>query len=113
MTDLKDPDLYVGSMPYAELAALRATGSVHWNPESDGAGFWAVLGFDIGADGVIGNVTVLAAQPSEEFGTAGMAVLQSGKFQPSEETHTRCIERVRFVTKKDRTEKDTAEPAGS
>ncbi len=46
MTDLKDPDLYVGGMPYAELAALRAAGSVHWNPESDGAGFWAVLGFD-------------------------------------------------------------------
>ena len=46
MTDLKDPDLYVGGMPYAELAALRAEGSVHWNPESDGAGFWAVLGFD-------------------------------------------------------------------
>jgi linalool 8-monooxygenase len=46
MTDLKNPDLYVGGMPYAELAALRAAGSVHWNPESDGAGFWAVLGFD-------------------------------------------------------------------
>ena len=46
MTDLKDPDLYVGGMPYAELADLRAAGSVHWNPESDGAGFWAVLGFD-------------------------------------------------------------------
>ena len=46
MTDLKDPDLYVGGMPYAELAALRAAASVHWNPESDGAGFWAVLGFD-------------------------------------------------------------------
>ncbi|OHD02185.1 MAG: Linalool 8-monooxygenase [Sphingopyxis sp. RIFCSPHIGHO2_01_FULL_65_24] len=46
MTDLKDPDLYVGGMPYAELAALREAGSVHWNPESDGAGFWAVLGFD-------------------------------------------------------------------
>lgn len=44
--DLKDPDLYVGGMPYAELAALRAAGSVHWNPEEDGAGFWAVLGFD-------------------------------------------------------------------
>lgn len=44
--DLKDPDLYVGGMPYAELAALRAAGSVHWNPEHDGAGFWAVLGFD-------------------------------------------------------------------
>lgn len=46
MTDLKDPDLYVGGMPYAELAALRAAGSVYWNPEEDGAGFWAVLGFD-------------------------------------------------------------------
>lgn len=46
MTDLKDPDLYVDGMPYAELAALRAAGSVHWNPESDGAGFWAVLGFE-------------------------------------------------------------------
>lgn len=44
--DLKDPDLYVGGMPYAELAALRAAGPVHWNPECDGAGFWAVLGFD-------------------------------------------------------------------
>lgn len=46
MTDLKDPDLYVGGMPYSELAALREAGSVHWNPESDGTGFWAVLGFD-------------------------------------------------------------------
>jgi cytochrome P450 len=44
--DLKNPDLYVGAMPYAELAAMRAAGSVHWNPEADGAGFWAVLGFD-------------------------------------------------------------------
>lgn len=46
MPDLKDPDLYVGGMPYAELAAMRAAGPVHWNPESHGAGFWAVLGFD-------------------------------------------------------------------
>lgn len=44
--DLKDPDLYLGGMPYAALAELRAQGPVHWNPESDGAGFWAVLGFD-------------------------------------------------------------------
>lgn len=44
--DLKDPDLYLDGMPYAQLAELRAQGPVHWNPESDGAGFWAVLGFD-------------------------------------------------------------------
>lgn len=46
MADLKDPDLYVSGMPYAELAAMRAAGAVHWNPERDGPGFWAVLGFD-------------------------------------------------------------------
>ncbi len=74
---------------------------------------WAVLGFDIDPAGAIANVTVLAAQPSEEFGTAGTAVLRSGKFQPSEETHTRCIERVRFVTKKDTPVTDGAEPATS
>ncbi len=44
--DLKDPDLYVQGMPYAALAQLRAAGPVHWNPEAEGPGFWAVLGFD-------------------------------------------------------------------
>lgn len=61
---------------------------------------WAVLGFDIGPDGAIGNIGVLAAQPSEEFGVAGAAVLRSGRFQASEDTHTRCIERVRFAIDK-------------
>lgn len=46
MVDLKNPDLYVGGMPYAQMADLRAKGPVHWNPEADCAGFWAVLGFD-------------------------------------------------------------------
>jgi len=89
---------------------------------------WAVLGFDIAGDGSIGNVSVLAAQPTEEFGTAGTVVLQSGKFLPSEEAHTACIERVRFVIRtntpaqdgaaqdeaaEDGTERDGAEPADS
>lgn len=46
MIDLKNPDLYVGGMPYAGFADLRAAGPVHWNPEVDGTGFWAVLGYD-------------------------------------------------------------------
>lgn len=58
---------------------------------------WATLGFDIAADGSIGNVRVLAAQPTEEFGSAGMAVLQSGRFAAGDEPLTQCIERVRFV----------------
>ena len=41
--DLKDPDLYRNSMPYDVFAELRERDPVYWNPESDGAGFWAVM----------------------------------------------------------------------
>ena len=41
--DLKDPDLYLAGMPYDTLATLRRSSPVYWNPETDGAGFWAVL----------------------------------------------------------------------
>ena len=44
--DLKDPDLYLHGVPYATFAALRKEASLHWNPESDGAGFWSVLGYE-------------------------------------------------------------------
>ncbi|MGB3472920.1 MAG: TonB family protein [Erythrobacter sp.] len=61
---------------------------------------WAVLGFDVGADGVISNIAVLSVQPSEEFGAAGKAMLQSARFEPDEQAQTRCIERVRFTMSK-------------
>lgn len=62
---------------------------------------WAVLGFDIAADGTVGNVRVLSAQPSEEFGEVGAAVLRSGRFEAGDAAVTQCVERVRFVTPKD------------
>lgn len=40
--DLKNPDLYVDQMPHDVFATLRREAPVHWNPEVDGAGFWAV-----------------------------------------------------------------------
>jgi linalool 8-monooxygenase len=40
--DLKDPDLYVGGVPHAAFAWLRANDPVYWNAEMDGPGFWAV-----------------------------------------------------------------------
>ncbi|PKB14403.1 linalool 8-monooxygenase [Novosphingobium kunmingense] len=43
--DLKNPDTYRAGVPYALLAQLRREDPVYWNPESDGAGFWAVLRF--------------------------------------------------------------------
>jgi linalool 8-monooxygenase len=44
--DLNDPDHYVAQMPYALFAEVRRREPVYWNPEPDGPGFWAVLGFD-------------------------------------------------------------------
>lgn len=41
--DLKDPGLYEAGVPWDLFAALRRDDPVHWNPETDGAGFWSVM----------------------------------------------------------------------
>ncbi|WP_394648630.1 cytochrome P450 [uncultured Sphingomonas sp.] len=41
--DLKDPALYEAGVPWALFAELRRSDPVHWNPESDGAGFWSLM----------------------------------------------------------------------
>jgi len=40
--DLRDPDLYVDCAPHEVFARLRREQPVYWNPEADGAGFWAL-----------------------------------------------------------------------
>jgi len=40
--ELKDPDVYVDGVPHASFRALREHDPVHWHPESDGPGFWAI-----------------------------------------------------------------------
>ena len=40
--DLSDHDAFVGAVPHEAFAALRELDPVHWNPEPDGPGFWAV-----------------------------------------------------------------------
>jgi len=40
--DLRDPDLYVDHAPHEVFARLRREQPVYWNPEADGAGFWAL-----------------------------------------------------------------------
>lgn len=58
--DLKDPDLYVGEVPHAVFARLRREAPVHWNPEADGAGFWAVTRYsDI--VGVLGKPDIFSS----------------------------------------------------
>lgn len=44
--DLKDPGLYEASMPHEVFRRLRAEAPVYWNPEADGAGFWALTRFE-------------------------------------------------------------------
>jgi linalool 8-monooxygenase len=41
--DLKDPSLYEAGVPWDAFEELRRSDPVHWNPERDGAGFWAVM----------------------------------------------------------------------
>jgi cytochrome P450 len=40
--DLSDHDAFVEAVPHEAFAALREHDPVHWNPELDGPGFWAV-----------------------------------------------------------------------
>src|SRR3954471_18268425 len=40
--DLSDHDAFVDAVPHEAFAELREKDPVHWNPEADGPGFWAV-----------------------------------------------------------------------
>jgi cytochrome P450 len=44
--DLSDHDAFVDAVPHEAFAALREHDPVHWNPEPDGPGFWAVTRYE-------------------------------------------------------------------
>lgn len=44
--DLIDNDRYAEAVPYADFDLLRRADPVHWHPEPNGPGFWAVLRHD-------------------------------------------------------------------
>jgi cytochrome P450 len=44
--DLSDHDAFLAAVPHEAFAALRREDPVHWNPEPDGPGFWAVTRYD-------------------------------------------------------------------
>src|SRR5204863_8696615 len=44
--DLKNPDLFVNGTPHEIFTQLRREDPVHWNPEADGRGFWAITKYD-------------------------------------------------------------------
>lgn len=58
---------------------------------------WAVLSYDVAPWGAIGNVTVLRAEPTSDFGDAGRSVLSMATRPASTAGASGCIERVRYV----------------
>lgn len=62
---------------------------------------WAILRYDVAPWGEIGAITVLAAEPSAEFGEAAKNVLNSARFKPRESGLSGCIDRVVFTIRKD------------
>jgi TonB family protein len=57
---------------------------------------WAVVSFDVAPWGEIGNVKVVASQPTEEFGTHAVQVIRTAKFNAAPSGVSGCIERVIF-----------------
>jgi cytochrome P450 len=44
--DLSDHDAFVDAVPHEWFATLRHHDPVHWNPEPDGRGFWAITRYE-------------------------------------------------------------------
>lgn len=63
--DLKDSDLHKAGTPHEVFAWLRANDPVHWNPESDGPGFWAITRY---ADIVTASTNPTTFSSAREFG---------------------------------------------
>jgi hypothetical protein len=57
---------------------------------------WAIIGFDVAPWGQLGNLKVLVAEPSADFGEAGRNVIQQASLHPSHTGYVGCVEKVRF-----------------
>ena len=58
---------------------------------------WAIVAFDTAPWGEVGNVKILEAQPSAEFGQQAMGIVRSGRVAPSAQGASGCIETVKFM----------------
>lgn len=57
---------------------------------------WAVLRYDVATWGEIGNVQVVEAQPTADFGEQAKQMLTAAKVRPSDSGAIGCIQRVRY-----------------
>lgn len=57
---------------------------------------WAILTYDVAPWGEVGNVKVVAAQPTADFGHQAAAILRTGRVAASAQGASGCVETVRF-----------------
>lgn len=58
---------------------------------------WAIVAFDTAPWGEVGNVKVLEAQPSADFGQQAMTIVRRGRVAPSAQGASGCVETVTFM----------------
>lgn len=57
---------------------------------------WAVMAYDVAPWGALGNIRVLQAEPSDDFGNWAKNVLASATKAPSSTGYVGCVDRVLF-----------------
>lgn len=58
---------------------------------------WAIVRYDLAPWGEVGNVKILASQPSEDFGQQAVEIIGSARALASAQGATGCVEAVRFA----------------
>jgi cytochrome P450 len=101
--DLLDPGTFAAGHPLALYNSLRATSPVHWNPEPDGPGFWAltryadVFAVDRDFQTFSSSPTILIQDPLADaeasLGEAKMMLMMD----PPQHTGFRKLIRVEFT----------------
>lgn len=61
---------------------------------------WAMIAYDVAPWGETGNVRVLSAEPTAEFGDAAVAMIRNASLPPSRTGYLGCVDRVRYVMSK-------------
>lgn len=69
----------------------------YWRRSIEG---WAMIAYDVAPWGQTGNVRVLKAEPSAEFGDAAAAMIRNATLKTAGTGYIGCIDRVRYVMRK-------------
>jgi cytochrome P450 len=100
--DLVDPATFAAGQPHDVFRWLRDHDPVHWHPERDGPGFWAVTRYDdvkaIGRDAeTFSSVPTIAIADTEVFDIAGHQMMLM--MDPPRHTRYRRLLNNRFTPK--------------